>query len=715
MKQTRIAAAITAVIAVSMFSEVASAASFEELDQKTDWTYTNGDSFPSGGIIQSQKETLAEGESLFLNATDEGSDGYGSQNGFSPTASNATNNGIIYVKGNDTQNTSVIGLSAGYIQGFTATNNGEIWVDGGTSAQSSAIAVTPDNKAVNNGEIHVKNGYGILHLPEEYDENPTKTIAIENNGTIAVEGEGSYAIYSNAQQATESGSFEGAQKHVTVTNTGNIVSSEGAAAIHVGGLNSELILKDASRVEGIVSLGEQTDLTVAINEQGNDKVELVAEKGFGALNLSNGLEFTGKQEHYSAASLNTGDKATLKLTGKRSFEAADFNGKSLDVISDHVTDSDTPILALKGVDKGENVNVKINGYTADTVGSAAEAKALFDKNISINDGTGSYTGELAETAVSGPITIGPDGQISMATSSITESTLEMASLNAMMWRSSLTSLTDRMGLLRSAPNQVGVWTAYRGGELEKDNSNSELNFDTIEMGMDFHLGATPWVAGVALSYSNGDGDFDAGTTEHHNYNLGLYASYFSESGTFIDIMAKVGKMDSDFDFSTRDAVISDSGSLDQMAYAVGVEAGHRFTWNNFFVEPQAQLTYTYLEGDNDTTVNREVDLDASDSLIGRVGTMFGANMWDNRIGVYGRVSVLHDFLGDIEGKVRSTQVADAQWKDFSDELDGTWCEYGVGTTVNFSENASGFVDVSRADGGEVETTWRVNAGLKYLF
>ena len=180
-------------------------------------------------------------------------------------------------------------------------------------------------------------------------------------------------------------------------------------------------------------------------------------------------------------------------------------------------------------------------------------------------------------------------------------------------------------------------------------------------------------------------------------------------------MAKVGTMDSDFDFTTRDAAIEDSGSFDQMAYALGVEVGHRFTWNAFFVEPQAQLTYTYLEGDDATTSNREIDLDSSDSFIGRIGTMFGANLWDNRIGIYGRVSVLHDFLGDVEGKVRSTQVADAQWKDFSDELDGTWCEYGLGTTINFTENASGFVDVSRADGGEVETNWRVNAGLKYLF
>ena len=527
MKQTRIAAALSTVIAVSMMSGAAVAAtSFEELDQKTDWTYTNNDSFPSGGIIVQDKEILAEGESLFLNATDEGAEGYGSQNGFAPTSSNAINNGIIYVKGNDTQNTSVIGLSAGYINGFTATNNGEIWVDGGTSAQSSAIAVTPDNKAVNNGEIHVKNGYGIIHLPEEYDENPTKTVAIENNGTIVAEGEGSYAIYSNAQQATESGTFDGAQSHVTVTNTGDVVASAGASAIHVGGADSELILKDASNVEGVISLGEQTDLTVNINEQGNNKLELVAENGFGDFNLSNSVEFIGEQEHYSAASLNAGENATINLTGNRSFEAADFSGESLNVVSDHVTDSDTPILALGGVDKGESVNVKITGYAADTVGNAAEAKALFEKNVAI-EGEGSYTGELAETAVSGPITIGPDGQITMATSSITESTLEMASLNAMMWRSSLTSLSDRMGLLRSTPNKVGLWSVYRGGELEKDNSGSKQNFDTIEMGMDFRLGATPWILGAALSYSNGDGDFDAGTTEHHNYNLGMYASYFS--------------------------------------------------------------------------------------------------------------------------------------------------------------------------------------------
>ena len=292
-----------------------------------------------------------------FSSADEGSDGYGSQNGFAPTSSNATNNGIIYVKGNDTQNTSVIGMSAGYIQGFTATNNGEIWVDGGTSAQSSAIAVTPDNKAVNTGDIYVKNGYGILHLPEEYDDNPTKTVAIENSGTINVEGEGSYAIYTNAQQASEEGTFEGATQQVLVTNSGTIEATSGASAIKATGNDVHVTLEGQSKVVGAVELGENTDLTVALaNDNNNTQLELVGEKIRNVTLKDSTLEFTGNQSTYEFASLSTIGDSQIRLIGNdRTLKVNDLNG-SVSLYSDHVSEGSTPVFAVDGIGTGDQLS-----------------------------------------------------------------------------------------------------------------------------------------------------------------------------------------------------------------------------------------------------------------------------------------------------------------------------------------------------------------------
>lgn len=720
MKKSLIAVALLSTFAGTALAQ-GSGLSWDALESKTDWTYTNGTTFPNGGILVQNKEELAEGETLFLNATDEGSDGYGSQNGFAPTSSNATNNGIIYVKGNDTQNTSVIGMSAGYIQGFTATNNGEIWVDGGTSAQSSAIAVTPDNKAVNTGDIYVKNGYGILHLPEEYDDNPTKTVAIENSGTINVEGEGSYAIYTNAQQASEEGTFEGATQQVLVTNSGTIEATSGASAIKATGNDVHVTLEGQSKVVGAVELGENTDLTIALaNDNNNTQLELVGEKIRNVTLKDSTLEFTGNQSTYEFASLSTIGDSQIRLIGNdRTLKVNDLNG-SVSLYSDHVSEGSTPVFAVDGIGTGDQLNVTFGGNTADNIGDTSDLINVFNSSVAATDATGNnaaYTGVIAETVTTGEMTYTRDenGNVttSMKTATVAESTKEMAALNAMSWRSELSTLTDRMGSIRTQPKNVGSWIRYTGEELEKDDVTATLKMNTIELGVDMPIGQTAWTVGASFSYGDGDGDFDAGSTDNKKYTLGLYATYINEYGCFLDIMGKVGKVQSDFEFATTSGVV-DTGDVDQTGYIFGVEAGKRFAGQTFFAEPSVGLIYSRLDSDSAKTQNRAVKLDAVDSLIARAGTLFGGQFADGRANLYGKAFILHDFQGDVEGQAKALSQG-AKWRSFEQELAGTWGEFGVGGTYDFTESSKFYFDISKTVGGDVDSNYRVNVGAKYTF
>ena len=720
MKKSLIAVALLSTFAGTALAQ-GSGLSWDALESTTDWTYTNGTTFPSGGILVQNREELAVGETLFLNATDEGSVGYGSQNGFSPTSSNATNNGIIYVKGNDTQNTSVIGMSAGYIQGFTATNNGEIWVDGGTSAQSSAIAVTPDNKAVNTGDIYVKNGYGILHLPEEYDDNPTKTVAIENSGTINVEGEGSYAIYTNAQQASEEGTFEGASQQVLVTNSGTIEATSGASAIKATGNNVHVTLKGQSKVVGAVELGENTDLTIALAEDNNNtQLELVGEKIRNVTLKDSTLEFTGNQSTYEFASLSTSGDSQIRLIGNdRTLKVNDLNG-SVSLYSDHVSEGSTPVFAVDGIGTGDQLNVTFGGNTADNIGDTSDLINVFNSSVAATDDTGNnaaYTGVIAETVTTGEMTYTRDenGNVttSMKTATVAESTKEMAALNAMAWRSELSTLTDRMGSIRTQPKNIGSWIRYTGEELEKDDVTATLKMNTVELGVDMPIGQTAWTVGASFSYGDGDGDFDAGSTDNKKYTLGLYATYINEYGCFLDIMGKVGKVQSDFEFATTSGVV-DTGDVDQTGYIFGVEAGKRFTGQTFFAEPSVGLIYSRLDSDSAKTQNRAVKLDAVDSLIARAGTLFGGQFADGRANLYGKAFILHDFQGDVEGQAKALSQG-AKWRSFEQELAGTWGEFGVGGTYDFTESSKFYFDISKTVGGDVDSNYRVNVGAKYTF
>ena len=173
-------------------------------------------------------------------------------------------------------------------------------------------------------------------------------------------------------------------------------------------------------------------------------------------------------------------------------------------------------------------------------------------------------------------------------------------------------------------------------------------------------------------------------------------------------MGKLGKIKTDFDLYNTSG-IKDSGDYTMSGYLFGVETGYRFNFNNFFVEPQVQLTYSYLGSKEFTTDNRTVDFETLESLVGRVGFMSGYDFGD--IGsAYLRASYYHDFDGDIKLNVGNGTAFD----NYSDELDSDWGDVGVGANVNFS-GATLFFDVSRTYGGDIDMEWKANAGARYSF
>ena len=40
---------------------------------------------------------------------------------------------------------------------------------------------------------------------------------------------------------------------------------------------------------------------------------------------------------------------------------------------------------------------------------------------------------------------------------------------------------------------------------------------------------------------------------------------------------------------------------------------------------------------------------------------------------------------------------------------------GLGATVNFSKNLFGYADFEYAAGGEIETPWKYNVGVRYVY
>ena len=132
------------------------------------------------------------------------------------------------------------------------------------------------------------------------------------------------------------------------------------------------------------------------------------------------------------------------------------------------------------------------------------------------------------------------------------------------------------------------------------------------------------------------------------------------------------------------------------------------------IEPQAQLTYHYLWGDDYTTRNgAKVNQDNADSLVGRLGFIvsreFNAGT-DHAGRVYLKASILHDFLGD----TTSTIVDDIHYRD-DDDLGDTWYIAGIGTDINLGKNTRFYFDAERNFNADVKMKYRFNAGLRFGF
>ena len=281
-------------------------------------------------------------------------------------------------------------------------------------------------------------------------------------------------------------------------------------------------------------------------------------------------------------------------------------------------------------------------------------------------------------------------------------------MNALAWRHEMNDLTKRMGELRDSPVGIGSWARLYGSEQEYGDQNLKTRSTSVQVGTDFPVGEN-WKVGAALTYTNGDTSYEVGKADSDSYSGAIYGTWLSESGQFVDLIAKYTRMKSDFSLNGF------NGSQDNDALSVSAEYGWHLKLNDLlFVEPQVELTYGRVFGDTfDAEANNAmtIEQDDFDSLIGRVGVRTGFYFPNNKGTIYLRVSGAYDFQGEYEYTARNAQTK----RSFKDDLGGAWVEYAVGANFNLTDNAYTYVDLERTSGGEVTENWRWNVGFRYVW
>ena len=501
---------------------------------------------------------------------------------------------------------------------------------------------------------------------------------ISNNGVGLVSLQGKTVSFDfgskNAIENIKSGTTKILANEIVIDGNGSSLEEKGAVMATAGAV--ELVAENSISV----SVGSNDANALYSSTAGklgisSPETEINGNiQALGETQLNGELVFNGNEAN--VANL-TGKAATFTLTkADQEVSITNHNG-ALTVaatgdLNDEVGMDAFKNLTVGGDAKGVQVVAREGMYTGETTGVLNEK------------------GEIVQTVT--------------GANSIMSNVLDLASASTLsLNRILMNDVRKRMGDLRASEGTHGVWARYDGGKFSGSNS-FENDFSTVQIGADTAAFLDGTRLGVAFSYTTSDSDMQRGDAEMDAYSLAFYGTKFFENGMFVDVIGRLATIDTDV---TIDG--NKKGNLDNMAVSLSGEFGWRFDVNqSFYVEPQAEVTYTYLDSDKlKLSSGHEYELDSVDSLIGRLGFATGFKCPNNFGDVYLRASAVHEFLGD----------AAVHGGTYTLETDGddTWIEFGVGANFNLNKNLYGYVDLERTEGADLDEDWRANVGVRYSF
>lgn len=195
------------------------------------------------------------------------------------------------------------------------------------------------------------------------------------------------------------------------------------------------------------------------------------------------------------------------------------------------------------------------------------------------------------------------------------------------------TLNKRLGEARYSNEGDGMWARVRHDRFGKTNRYEGKNTMT-ELGYDWKRCDTSYgkhMQGAAVNYTTGSADYKGVTGESSTkrYGLSFYDTQLRETGHYLDTVAKFGRVSNKFTLEQEDEN-NVNADYHNNYYALSFEYGRKNPLeNNWYVEPQAQLQYTYLAStDYRTSQSTDVQLSGTDSLIGRVGFRIGRELDD---------------------------------------------------------------------------------------
>ena len=562
----------------------------------------------------------------------------------------------------------------------------------------ATVNVNTENMTIHADSALVAMSNSVLNVNSNLVTNGKNAILTRGNSDVNINTDGKHTIQLNGDivfNVTNDGnSGKKADSNVNI-NLNNAESYLSGSVKKTQSGSTEDVNMDVYGMKMNIANGASWNMTS--DSFAND----VTVSDGGKINVQEGAKnFTADSIAMNNGNINlqgSGQKAEVKeLKGKGGI----ITTNSLDNTLNIGTKAEHATLKVEG--SGE-IGDKILAGKATLEDLAATAK-VGDKTASdeVETQDGIIAGKMFAKVTDGKIDA---STIKRAIQQHNQAVSSMTNLSLMTWRQENNDMNKRLGEVRASEGSQGIWARMARGQSKYGAQGIKNQYNYYQLGYDSKI-SDDWILGGAFTYTDGDSSYTNGSGTNKHTGFAVYGSNLRDDGSFIDLIAKYAHMKNDFDVNGGVG----SGDYSTNGLSFSAEYGKRFHQESYWIEPQAELTYGRVSSADFMTKNgASVHQDSMDSLVGRLGFSLGKDIKQGN--VYVRASYLYDFQGDTSVTMSKGGAATT----FKTDLGGGWWEFGVGTNLDLGHDTHFYLDVETTAGGDVDTPWQWNAGVRYSF
>lgn len=520
----------------------------------------------------------------------------------------------------------------------------------------------------------------------------------KNSNAIYSSGDGSVVSSYNTDTATQTSGKFNVVGNMLVDNGGKIdlrmtdgssfigntaiTNNNGTLNLDIAGTNSRWQMSDSSQLTNLdlknnaaVVLGDQSTAVDSTN-----KVVLTTENLTGSGNFFMRTNIIGS----GVGANNIGDllQVTNSSQGNHAVTVSDFYNGSAAV------DGTERLKIIETADG--SANFALSG--AGTVDIGAYQYALNKGDSKFSENANNWY--LSAKSGGGQLTNTADHSVNIL------------NINYLLNYAETQTLLHRMGELRQPRDKDwDFWIRGFAGKMDSFSgklSGFDMDYHGFQAGLDrrFIVDGNDLYMGIMAGSSKAKADYDVGNGDTTSYHVGLYTTYKTQNDYYIDAIAKYTVMKNDFNTTTGGGY-QVNGDGKTRGYTLGLEAGKRFYFDRtakagWYVEPQAQLTYSYQDSAKIHSNNGlKTKLDSYESILGRASAIVGYNINQGKtpIDVYLKTGYVKEFDGRTSYSFNGNSATRNKYA-----FDGSWWDNGIGINAKVNKQHNFYAEADYSKG-----------------